>query len=45
MNPTISQDDKKEIVKRMTVDETSDFFAETVYVFNRSEMRQRLNSF
>ena len=29
----------------MTVDEISDFFAETIYVFNRSEMRQRLNNF
>ena len=45
MNPTISQDEKKEIVRKMTVDEISDFFAETVYVFNRSEMRQRLNNF
>ena len=45
MNPTLSQDEKKKIVKKMTVDEISDFFAETIYVFNRSEMRQRLNNF
>ena len=45
MNPTISQDEKKKIVRKMTVDEISDFFAETIYVFNRSEMRQRLNNF